>query len=286
MGRSSPRLRRVLTLAAASSLFAAGALTAQTLGLSAAGDQSSRVALPPFRKVVFLSHVNDPARTPIFPGDPAFTIETVFTVPEDGFYLERVSEGTHTGTHYSAPCHFHRRALCMDDLEPADLVLPAVVIDVREEVARDPDHVVRVADLKAWEAEHGQMPENAAVLLLTGCDAWWSAGDEPGEPNYYNCGSGLRGEHQPGFSRNAVRWLIETGVLGRRGALGTDTFGPDPSADRAFMPTWLTLRRHRVTIENLTNLEKLPPTGAWVVLGSPRNVNGSGAPGTVFGLVP
>jgi len=27
----------------------------------------------------------------------------------------------------------------MDDLAPADLVLPAVVIDVREEVAEDPD---------------------------------------------------------------------------------------------------------------------------------------------------
>lgn len=285
MRRASIR-RRVLTAAVAASSFVVGVVAAQTIGSTAAEEPRSRVPLPPFRKVVFLSHVNDPARTPIFPGDPPFTIETVFTVPKDGFYLELVSEGAHTGTHYSAPCHFHVRARCMDELRPADLILPAVVIDVREQVARDPDHIVRVADLKAWEAEHGQMPENAAVLLLTGCDAWWSAGDEPGEPNYYNCGSGLRGDHQPGFSRNAVRWLIETGVLGRRGALGTDTFGPDPSSDRAYMPTWLTLRRHRVTIENLTNLDELPPTGAWIVLGSPRNVHGSGAPGTVFGLIP
>lgn len=284
--RRPSMLRRALALAAAGSLFAAGAMTAQLFPSSAAGRERSSVPLPAFRKVVFLSHINDPASTPIFPGDPPFTIETVFTVPEDGFYLELVSEGAHTGTHYSAPCHFHRRALCMDELEPADLVLPAVVIDVREQVAENPDHVVRVADLKAWETDHGQMPEGAAVLLLTGCDAWWSAGDRPGDPNYYNCGSGLRGEHQPGFSRNAVRWLIKTGVLGRRGALGTDTFGPDPSSDRAFMPTWLTLRRHRVTIENLTNLEKLPSTGAWIVLGSPRNIHGSGAPGTVFGLIP
>lgn len=284
--RGPSMLRRVLALAAAASLFAAGAMTAQLFASSAAGRERSPVPLPAFRKVVFLSHINDPASTPIFPGDPPFTIETVFTVPEDGFYLELVSEGAHTGTHYSAPCHFHRRALCMDELEPADLVLPAVVIDVREQVAENPDHVVRVADLKAWEADHGQMPEGAAVLLLTGCDAWWSAGDQRGDRNYYNCGSGLRGEHQPGFSRNAVRWLIKTGVLGRRGALGTDTFGPDPSSDRAFMPTWLTLRRHRVTIENLTNLEKLPSTGAWIVLGSPRNIRGSGAPGTVFGLIP
>jgi kynurenine formamidase len=279
-------LRRPLSVLAAFALFGAGALASAVLRQGADAQEAARVGLPAFSDVVFLSHVNDPARTPIFPGDPAFTIETVFNVPDDGYYLELVTEGTHTGTHYSAPCHFHDGAACMDELTPSDLVLPAVVIDVRDEVAGDPDHLVRVADLKAFEAENGEMPAGAAVLLLTGCDAYWARGDVDGEPNYFNCGSGLRGDHQPGFSRNAVKWLIETGVLGKTGALGTDTFGPDPSSDAYFVPTWLTLRRHRVTIENLTNLEKLPATGGWIVLGSPRNVDGSGAPGTVFGLVP
>jgi len=182
--------------------------------------------------------------------------------------------------------HFHDGALCMDDLSPSDLVLPAVVVDVRDEVADDPDHLVRVADLRAWEDEFGQMPAGAAVLLLTGCSDFWARGDRDGDPNYFNCGTGMSGVHQPGFSRNAVRWLIRTGVLAKTGALGTDTFGPDPSSDAAFLPTWLTLRRHRLTIENMTNLDALPPTGAYVVLGSPRNRNGSGAPGTVFGLIP
>jgi kynurenine formamidase len=130
------------------------------------------------------------------------------------------------------------------------------------------------------------MPEQAAVLLFTGCAKFWANGDTDGEPNYYNCGSGLPGFHQPGFSRNAVRWLIENGVLGRSGALGTDTFGPDPSSVASFTPSWLTLRRHRVTLENLAHLGALPPTGAWIALGSPRNANGSGAPGTVFGFIP
>jgi kynurenine formamidase len=284
IGRVGPR--RLTAILSGLALFAAGAATSAAVGRGAAGDTGGPVALPAFSKIVFLSHVNDPARTPLFPGDPAFAIRTVFTVPQDGYYLEAVREGTHTGTHYSAPCHFHRGAPCMDDLSASDLVLPAVVVDVRDEVAADPDHRVGISDLVAWEDEFGPMPSGAAVLLLTGCDAYWARGAEDGVPNYFNCGSGLPGDHQPGFSRNAVRWLVETGVLGETGALGTDTFGPDPSSDAAFMPTWLTLRRHRVTIENLTNLEALPPVGAWVVLGSPRNVDGSGAPGTVFGLVP
>jgi kynurenine formamidase len=284
--RMSRGLRRFLVAVSGLGLFAGGMATAASLGSAGADSVQAPIQLPEFGEVVSLSHTNSPAKTPLFPGDPRFRIETVFTVHHDGFLLEVVHEGTHTGTHYSAPCHFREHALCMDDLSPADLVLPAVVVDVRDEVAHDPDHVVTVADLKAWEDEFGQMPEGAAVLLWTGCARFWAEGDVDGEPNYYNCGSGRVGMHQPGFSRNAVKWLIETGVLGKRGALGTDTFGPDPSSDAAFMPTFLTLDRHRVTIENLVHLGSLPPTGAWIALGSPRNVSGSGAPGTVFGFIP
>lgn len=280
------RVRRSLSALAGLALFAAGATTATFLGPASAGTGAAPTSLPGFSQVVSLSHVNDPRTTPIFPGDPAFRITTVFTVPRDGYYLEAVHEGTHTGTHYSAPCHFHTNGLCADELSPSDLVLPAVVVDVRDEVAADPDHLVRIAELQAWEADHGPMPDGAAVLLNTGCSRFWADGDTDGEPNYYNCGSGLPGDHQPGFTRNAVKWLIEQGVLGKTGALGTDTFGPDPSSDPMFMETWLTLRKHRLTIENMTHLGALPATGAWLVLGSPRNPHGSGAPGTVFGLIP
>jgi len=282
----SRSVRTILAVVSGLALFVAGAVTSAALLQPATGSERAPVELPAFGRAVFLSHVNDPARTPLFPGDPAFRIHTVFTIPNDGFYLELIREGAHTGTHYSAPCHFHQGALCMDDLSPSDLILPAAVIDIRDEVADDPDHVVTVQELRDWEDANGQMPSGAAVLLLTGCSDYWAGGDTDGEPNYFNCGSGRSGEHQPGFSRNAVRWLIRTGVLGKTGATGTDTFGPDPSSDAAFMPTWLTLRKHRLTIENMTNLDALPPLGAWVVLGSPRNVDGSGAPGTVFGLVP
>ena len=285
-------IRRLSVVAAAVALFASGALWAAAFGPASADDASADAAaaasatLPGFSRVISLSHVNDPETTPLFPGDPEFRLTPVFSVHHDGYYLEVIHEGAHTGTHYSAPCHFHEGRLCMDDLEPEDLVLPAVVIDIREETAADPDHLVRRNALEAWEQVHGEIPRGAAVLLLTGCDRFWAEGDTDGEPNYYNCGSGLSGDHQPGFARGAVKWLIETGVLAKRGALGSDTFGPDPSSDHAYMPTYLTLDRHRVTIENLTNLDELPATGAWVALGSPQNRNGSGAPGTVFGFIP
>ena len=53
-----------------------------------------------------------------------------------------------------------------------------------------------------------------------------------------------------------------------------------------YWESFLTLNRHRFTLENLTNLGAMPTTGGWIVIGGPRNHNGSGAPSTIFGLVP
>ncbi len=281
------RVRIALLAALTAGSIVGAALGAVALGPDGPAASSRPAASPPgFRGTTFLSHVNDPATTPGFPGDPAFTLETIFTVPRDGFYLQEVHEGEHTGTHYSAPCHFHTRALCADRLEPSDFILPAVVVDIRQQVLEDVDYALTVEDLEDWVEAHGPMPTGAAVIAWTGCARFWGAERGPGVPSYYNCGTGERGFHQPGFSEAAVRWLIDEGVLARRGATGTDTFGPDPGTDEDFMASSLTLRRHRLTLENLANLGRLPAAGGWVVIGGPRNRVGSGAPSTILGLVP
>jgi kynurenine formamidase len=282
--RRRPPLPLAVLLVAFAALVTLSAATGSPAAAPGAGASAPSPTLPGFRKVVFLSHVNDPATTPGFPGDPAFTLTTAFTVPADGFYLQDVKEGEHTGSHWGAPCHFHTDERCADQLDAADLVRPAVVVDVRAEVRRNVDYQVTVGDLQAWEARYGRMPAGAAVIAWTGCDRFWSA-KQTGR-NYYNCGSGRPGLHQPGFSLQAVRWLIDRGVLGRQGALGTDTFGPDPSTDERFRESSLVFHRHRIDLENLTGLGQLPPKGAWVVVGGPRNRDGSGSPATIFGLVP
>jgi kynurenine formamidase len=277
--------RKVISLVSivAIVLTAAYAAGAASRGGARAGIDT---ALPGFSQAVFLSHVNDPDVIPGFPGDPTFSMKTAFTVANDGFYLQYVKEGEHTGTHYSAPCHFHTDELCADQMDAGDFILPAVVVDIREQTAADVDYRATVADLEAWVADHGPMPQDAAVLLWTGCDAFWGPDRGPGTDSYYSCGSGKGGFHQPGFSLASVRWLIDQGVLGTRGLLGTDTFGPDPGNDFKYRETSLTLHEHRFTLENLTNLEALPATGAWITWGGPRNAEGSGAPSTVFGLIP
>jgi kynurenine formamidase len=230
-------------------------------------------------RLVFLSHVNDPATTSGFPGDPEFTLTTAFTVPEDGFYLQYVKEGEHTGTHWGAPVHFDENGLAADQLDPGDLFLPAVKIDIRDKAARDQDYALTVADLKAWERRHGRIPEESAIILWTGWAKRW------GTPAYANLDAEGR-IHQPGFGIEAAQWLVDTGRLGRRGSLGTDTFGADVGIDETFAVSTLLFHRHRISLENLANLEALPTTGAWVLVGGPRNHHGSGSPATIFGVIP
>lgn len=247
-------------------------------GRTSTGSATGAVRLDQLQ-LVFLSHVNDPASTFVFPGDPEFLLSTAATVEEQGYYLQYVQEGEHTGTHWGAPRHFHTDGLAADALDPGDLFLPAVKIDIRDQAAADPDYGVTVADLVAWEHEHGQIPTGAAVVLWTGWDSRW------GSPSYPNLDAdGVI--HQPGFTLAAARWLVNTGRLGRRGALGSDTFGPDQGIDDTYAVSSLLYHEHRISLESMANLAALPTTGAWVLVGGPRNRNGSGSPATIFGLIP
>ncbi|PRY37450.1 cyclase family protein [Umezawaea tangerina] len=229
-------------------------------------------------RVVNLAHVNDPARTSLYPGDPAFTVTTVATVAENGYLLRLLRQGEHTGTHWGAPAHFNADQPAADELDTADLFLPAVKVDVRDR-AVDPDYAVTVDDLRAWEAVHGEIPPESAVVLQTGWEDRW------GTPAFANLDADGC-PHQPGFDVAAVRWLLDTGRLGRRGALGTDTFGPDLAADSSYAVSKLLYREHRISLEVLANLDELPPTGAWVLVGGTVNRGGSGSPASVYALMP
>jgi kynurenine formamidase len=264
-----------LVLACAATLVAAGLMnTRQAVPAEARGGAGG--PLPGFSRALFLGHVNDPAVTPLFPGDPEFRITTSFTIPEDGFYLNYVQEGEHTGTHYSAPCHFNEGERCADQLDAADFFRPAVVIDVRFKAARDADYEITVADVQRFERANGRIPRGAAVLGLTGWDRRW------GTPAYPNADADGN-LHQPGFSFEAATWLLDNRGIG---VLGTDTFSPEAATDAEFRVSSLMLAEHRLVLENLANLERMPATGGWIVVGGPRNARGSGAPSTVFGLVP
>ncbi|MEV4316821.1 cyclase family protein [Actinocrispum sp. NPDC049592] len=258
----------------------AGLFGSLTAGRVAAAETA---ATPPMRldqlTLVNLSHVNDPATTNVFPGDPAFTLETIATIPNDGYYLQFVREGEHTGTHWGAPGHFNTGEPLADQMEPGDLFLPAVKIDVRDKCRNNPDYAVTIDDIKAWERCYGRIPNQSMVIIWTGWESKWGT---PAFPNQDADGV----LHQPGFAIPTVRWLIDTGRIGRRGGTGTDTFSPDVGTDETYTVSKLVYQRHRISLEILANLKALPATGAWILAGGPINRNGAGSTATIFGVIP
>lgn len=226
-------------------------------------------------KVVDLTQPLSPD-TVMWPGAPQPVMETVLTVAHDGFYNRLVTVVEHTGTHFDAPCHMVEGGASADQIPADRLFRPLVVIDISEELAGDPDGVLTLAQVHAFEAQHGRIPDGAAVFLRTG---WEEFNTDPAR--YANAPGTLR---FPAFGVESARFLVDE----RHAAgLGTDTLGIDTGAATDFPVHRHVSLDHGVWhVENLQNLKAVPPLGAWVVVGVMKLVDGSGGPARVLALVP
>ena len=79
-----------------------------------------------------------------------------------GWYWNNFSCGEHTGTHFDAPIHWiSGRDLpnnAVDTIPVQHFVAPACVVDCSAQVAQNPDYLLTVDDLLAFEAQHGRIP--------------------------------------------------------------------------------------------------------------------------------
>ena len=228
-----------------------------------------------YQGVIHLSHVLEPGM-PEWPGDPPLAFASVAALATDGYALRRVTVGEHSGTHANAPSSFHADGAAIDAYPAEMLVVPAVVIDVSAAAAADADHRLTIDEVIAWERRFGSVPAGAAVLVHTGwCRRW-------GDPSRFLNAGADGGMHFPGVSLAAAELLIEA-----RGAagLGIDTHGIDGGDATAFAVNARVLERPRLLLENLANLDQLPPTGATIVVGVLRLRGGSGSPAAVLALV-
>ena len=229
-----------------------------------------------YSSVVELSRVIHPG-IPRWPGDPPVEFHEVARLESDGYYLRRFSMGEHSGTHMNAPNAFFPRGIGIDGYPPESLVAPAVVIDVRDRTAADPDYALDQAAVLSWESRHGIVPAGSVVLLSTGWQAKWD------DPQAYLGISSSGGRHFPGFGYDAALFLLkERGIAG----MGIDTHGLERGQDEGFTVNKLVLEQPRIALENLGNLDLLPATGVTLVIGVPRLKGGSGAPVSVLAFVP
>jgi kynurenine formamidase len=243
----------------------------------AAAPVVTRAAEPPkpraFSRVVDLTHV----LTPDFPtGFPKpLEMERVATLAKDRWNFYRWHLIEHVGTHLDAPFH------CSDgdtaDRIPTEkLVGPLAIIDIRDRATADADTRLTPADLRAWEAKNGRLPEGCIVAMNSGWDA------RVGDRKKF-LGLDEQGKyHLPGFHVEATQFLYEErNVVG----IGVDTLNLDPGLAGDFPVHHYWLGKNKWGLENLANLGQLPAVGATIVVGSPKIAGCSGGPSRVMALV-
>ena len=213
-----------------------------------------------------------------------FRIEEVSSYDDRGpsWYWNNFSCGEHTGTHFDAPIHWiSGRNLpnnSVDTIPVEHMLAPAVVFDCSRQAAQDADFLLTVEFLERWESDHGRIPAGAWALMRTD---WSRRKDAKSYQNYDE-----EGQHTPGPDADAVRFLIERDVIG----FGTEAIGTDAGQAQHLNPPfpchYFMHGAGRYGLQCLTNLDRLPATGA-VLLAAPLKIlKGSGSPLRVVALVP
>ncbi len=229
-------------------------------------------ATRPRRGIKDLTHVFR-AGFPVYAFDPP-SKRTLVTVENDGFYAQEWTFGEHSGTHMDAPGHFISQGRLTPQIPTRRLMfVPIAVIDITEKASRNPDAVVTVRDLKRFERRHGRIPNRAAVFM----DSGW--GKRVNDPAAFKNADANGTYHFPGFSNEAAVWLLEHR---RITAVGVDTLSLDPGISTTFDVHYTVLGADKYGLENVANLDAIPPLGAKAFVGVVPWEEGSGGPARVI----
>ena len=199
-----------------------------------------------------------------------------------GWYWNNFSCGEHTGTHFDAPVHWvtgkDHPNNTVDTITPENFIAPVVVVDASAEVNANPDWLLTVEFLQAWEAKHSKIPAGAWLGFRTD----WSKRTDP--EAYQNFDE--TGQHTPGPSSEAAQFLVEQRqVLG----FGSEAIGTDAGQGYHLRPPYpchyFMHGAGRYGLQCLTNLDLLPPTGALLICPPLKIQKGSGSPLRVLALV-
>jgi kynurenine formamidase len=186
----------------------------------------------------------------------------------------------HGGTHIDAPIHFAEGRLAVDEIPLEKLIAPAVVIDVRPSVAQDQDYRLSRKDLERWESRHGPIQQGAVVLMLTGWGQRW-----PDKSRYLGSAtpSDPKTLHFPGFSKEAADFLVKERQID---GIGIDTPSIDYGPSQDFIVHQTVNGANLYGLENIANLERLPPNGA-ILMAMPIKIKGgTGGPVRIIGILP
>ncbi len=169
---------------------------------------------------------------------------------EEGARVQELHLLAGAGTHMDAPSHFIPGAKNIDQLLLQDLLAPLSVVDLSKEKKE-----ITLDDFKQYEKSYGKIAPGSVVVGNTGWSQFWS------DPDKYR-------EGFPTFSEEVGDFLLERKIKG----LGIDALSPDPR-ESGFPLHHQLLKEGVYFLENLTRLDRLPKSGAWI-LSLPLKIEG------------
>jgi len=210
--------------------------------------------------------------TPIFPGDPEPSIESVCTIEKDGCAVSRLSFGSHTGTHVDAPSHVLKDGLAVDSLNLESLMGQAVVLDFSRINGALTDSILDKAynDLK--------ITESVSILLLKTKSSFRE--EKNSEASGFQAGENDKREELEEPPENSVYldsgaadWIVRKGFK----TVGIDSFSVD-SLSSENLPAHHTLLSNNVNIVECLDLSSVE-AGIYFFLCLPLKIEGcDGAP--------
>ena len=185
-------------------------------------------------------------------------IATAYQLPTDQY-----------GTQLDPPAHWDEYGATISDLPATYAIRPLVVIDIHEQVAQDPGYHATVADLQAWEAKYGRIPEGSVVMFRSDWYKKWAERERFNQKPF------------PGVSLEALQFLHKERNILFHGhePLDTDT---TPNLEGEY---WL-LHNHYTQAEGVANLDKVPETGALIAIGFAKPEGGTGGYARYIAICP
>jgi kynurenine formamidase len=231
------------------------------------------------KRFVDLTHTFGPT-TPHWKGFGEEKVVELYTIKKDGFLVQQFTHVGQWGTHIDAPAHFHEGLRTVDQVPLQEMLLPLVVIDVHDKVAKNPDYTLSVEDVSAWESRHGRIPAHAFVAMRTDWAKRW-----PNDAAMQN--KDAKGTaHYPGWSKEVLKLLYEDRKITASGHETTDTDpGLATTHDDYSLESYI-LGLNHYQIEMLANLDQTPEAGALVMVTWPKADGGTGFPARVIAILP
>ncbi|GAB6029708.1 hypothetical protein CHUAL_005430 [Chamberlinius hualienensis] len=195
------------------------------------------------------------------------------TIGDVSFQIAEFFSSEHAGTHMDAPYHFRKDHITLDKVPIEAFEGPGVVINIvyKADVNINPDASVTVEDIQNWETDNGLIQEGSIVLMYSG----W--GKYAGNKTLYRGHDGpeIFKFHFPGFSEEACKYLM---INRKVSAIGTDTLSTDVGQAPTLPCHNIIAEYNGVGIENVANIDLLPPSGSYIRASPMKIAKSSGAP--------